>query len=326
LKKNKIYISAPHIANLFSYASYYGSSEQLLRLLLNDKKLDVCDPDNTVTEIEFLKVFRGLLASTNDNYFGLHYGCFLNIKALGFIAQLSLNATSIEQAIFILQTYFKNSFPLVAVEVINEKNNYVLKLTTTITETKLKKHVLDTVFCFLYRELKLMVTDDLLPQLILPYSNNSEYSKSLNTKVTRGNHYCFVFNNIVLETEINKKNAKRIEILLPKFLQMLDNDNGSYKPFSTQVRNMMLNMCCPELPTFEQIAVQLPLSARSIQRKLTFEGLSFRKISDDIKRELSSYLTKGSKMKTQDIAYLLGYSETSAYLHAAKKWKAELTS
>jgi AraC-like DNA-binding protein len=85
-------------------------------------------------------------------------------------------------------------------------------------------------------------------------------------------------------------------------------------------------MRCPELPIFEQVAVHFPSSNRSIQRKLTDEGLSFRKITDDIKNELSGYLSKGNKMKIQDIAYILGYSDLSAYLHAVKKWRTEFQS
>jgi len=71
------------------------------------------------------------------------------------------------------------------------------------------------------------------------------------------------------------------------------------------------------------VTVHFPLSNRTIQRKFTDEGLSFCKITDDIKSELSSYLSKGNKMKIQDIAFILGYSEPSAYLHAVKKWKTK---
>lgn len=80
-------------------------------------------------------------------------------------------------------------------------------------------------------------------------------------------------------------------------------------------------MCCPELPNFEQVAKQFPLSNRTIQRKLTDEGTSFRKITNSIKKELSKYLVKGKFLKTQDISLMLGYLEPSAYLHAVNKWK-----
>lgn len=319
-------VQAPHIANLLSYASYCGVSEKVLRDFLIDKNQDVCNPYNSVSENEFLMIFEKLMHSTSDRYFGLHYGCYLNIKAVGFIAQLSLNTSSIRQAILILQNYFQNSLPLVSLEVVEGKGKFILRLESIIEETTLRNQVLDVVYCFLYRELKLMVSNDLLPTLKIPYSNTSEYSKFLNVEVNKGVCYSFVFCIDILDAQINIKTASEIEVLLPKFLQMLDKKKLGYKSFSLQVRNMVLNMCCPELPTFDQVAVHFPLSNRTTQRKLTQEGLSFRKITDDIKNELSTYLSNGNKMKTQDIAYILGYSEPSAYLHAVKKWKTEFQS
>ena len=54
---------------------------------------------------------------------------------------------------------------------------------------------------------------------------------------------------------------------------------------------------------------------------LTSEGLSFGKITNEIKKELADYITKEGSIKTQDIAFILGYTNASAYLHARKKWQ-----
>ena len=170
-----------------------------------------------------------------------------------------------------------------------------------------------------------MLPKNIIPETEVPNSNISEFSNFLNVPVRVGGGYIFTFESTVLTTEINRKKVKEIEMLLPKYLQILDKKESGFKEFSIQVRNVILNMCNPELPTFEQVASQFALSHRTIQRKLTEEGLSFRKITDNIKSELSGYLSKGHKMKTQDIAYLLGYSEASAYLHAAGRWKTEIS-
>jgi len=314
-------ISAPHIANLFDYASYQGISESSLRQYLAKQGLDVCNQQNTVSETEFLNVFETLVNKSNNSYFGLYYGCYLNIKALGFIVELSLNASSIEQAVFLLKEYLVATFPLVSLSEKKENHSYSLQLDCPLEDVRLKNHLLDTVFCFIYRELKLMLSDELFPMLQLPCSNTKEYSKLLNSNVYKGDMHSIVFNNRVLKTEMNKKRVKEIEYLLPKFMMMLDKKKSGYMGFSRQMRNMILNMCCPELPAFAQVSNQFPLSDRTIQRKLTEEGLSFRKIADDIKKELSYYLAKGKFIKTQDIAYILGYSEPSAYLHAVKRWE-----
>lgn len=314
-------ISAPHIANLFDYASYQGISEHSLRAILIENELDVCNPINKVTKEDFLSVYQALIDKTNNSHFGLYYGCYLNIKALGFIVEVSLNASSIEQAVLILQEYLKATLPFVTLLVEEYDEVFTMQLDCNIKDEVLKNHLLDTVFCFIYRELKLMLPREFPFKLQLPYTNIEVYSILLGSEIEKGKRHSLAFSNEILKSEINQKRVKEIEILLPKFIMLLDNIN--YKDFSLQMRNMILNMCCPEIPTFRQVSKQFPLSDRTIQRKLTKEGRSFRKISDDVKKELSYYLAKGKKIKTQDIAYILGYSEPSAYLHAVKRWETE---
>ncbi|AFM05455.1 transcriptional regulator, AraC family [Bernardetia litoralis DSM 6794] len=315
-------IAAPHIANLFEYGSYQGINENILRTNLRENELDVCNPKKSVSKVEFLAIYEILANKTKSPNFGLHYGCYLNIKALGFISELSLNASSIEQAVIFLDEYLKSTFPLVTLSVGQNNNVYALELDCSIEDITLKNHILDTVFCFIYRELKLMLNDDFLLKLELPYIEINEYITLLSSEIFRGKKHLIELDSQVLSSEINRKRIKEIELLLPQFIKMLDNKN--YKEFSLQIRNMILNMCCPEIPTFGQVSKQFALSDRTIQRKLTEEGQSFRKISDNIKKELSYYLAKGKQIKTQDIAYILGYSEPSAYLHAVKRWEADI--
>lgn len=316
-------LAAPHIGNLFNYAAYKGISEATLRKHLLNSDLDVCSIENTIEDSEFIKVFEYIIKTEGSAYAGLNYGCYLNIKALGFISQITLNASNMAQAVFILQQYFDNAFPLVSLNTVESKKEYTLQLECNVQDKNARQHLLDAVYCFVYRELRLMVADDLLPKLQMPTKNSAVNSLLLNTEVEKGSTHSIIFDKDILDAEINTKRAKQIELLLPQFLKMLEKKKNGYKSFSLQVRNMVLNMCCPELPTFEQVLAQFPLSSRTFQRKLAEEDISFRRITDDIKKELSTYLSKGNKMKTQDIAFVLGYSEASAYLHAVKKWQLQ---
>jgi AraC-like DNA-binding protein len=313
-------LAAPHIGNLFNYATYKGISDVELRKYLLNPMLDVCSIENTVNDSEFLKVFEHIIKAESSDYTGLNYGCYLNIKALGFISQITLNASNMAQAVYILQQYFDNSFPLVSLKATESKRQYALQLECNIKNKNTKQHLLDAVYCFVYRELRLMISDELLPKIQMPTKDVEVSSLLLNAEVKKGSVHSIIFESAILDAEINTKREKQIELLLPQFLKMLEKKKAGYKPFSIQVRNMVLNMCCPELPSFEQVLLQFPLSSRTFQRKLYEEDISFRKITNDIKKELSSHLSKGNKMKTQDIAFVLGYSEASAYLHAAKKW------
>ncbi len=314
-------ISAPYIANLYEYGSYHGIDENTLRRFLNKINLDVCSPSNTINPLEFENTFSALYENSNDEYFGLHFGSFLNLKSLGLIYQLSLEASNLKQAVFLMKEYFINTFPIIQLETEESETHFEIKLNCSLKNSELRIQLLDTIVCFLYREISQMVTAEYLPQVRVPQTYIDEFSQFLNVEIEQGGDYLILFDKSVSKIPINKKRLNELEILLPKFLQLLDENKPQYGVFSTQVRNMILNMCNPELPNFEQVAKQFPLSSRTIQRKLTAEGFSFRKITDNIKRELSIYLSKGKSMKTQDIAYILGFSEPSAYLHAVKRWK-----
>lgn len=313
-------MSATHIANLFEFGSFQNINELSLRAFLVDPNMDVCNPNNFVTEAEFLAIFKVLISNSNNQYFGLNYGQYLNIKALGFILEISLNTSSIEQAVLILQQYLSHSFPLISLIVEQDEINYNLILDSKITDKKTKNHLLDIVYTFMHRELVLMLNEEFRPVLQLPYDNTQPYTLQLDAEIKKGKRHLISFNKQALKTEINKEKVKKIEHLLPEFMRMLEMEDNAFDNFSKQIRNMTLNMCSPEIPTFEQVSKQFPMSDRTIQRKLTSEGYSFRKISDQIKKELSTYLKIGKQLKTQDIAYILGYSEPSAYLHAVKRW------
>lgn len=68
------------------------------------------------------------------------------------------------------------------------------------------------------------------------------------------------------------------------------------------------------------IAQQLNLSSRTLQRKLQDAGFSFTQLVDDVRQELAERYLSDAKLDLVDIAFLLGYSEQSAFTRAYKRW------
>ena len=69
------------------------------------------------------------------------------------------------------------------------------------------------------------------------------------------------------------------------------------------------------------VARALSLSPRSLQRKLNLEGVSFRRLMDQTRRELAEQYFKDSTVSAAEVAYLLGFSETSSFCRAMRRWK-----
>jgi AraC-like DNA-binding protein len=68
------------------------------------------------------------------------------------------------------------------------------------------------------------------------------------------------------------------------------------------------------------VAAKLNLSTRTLQRKLQDAGLSFSELADQVRRELAERYLADAALDLVDIAFLLGYSEQSAFTRAYKRW------
>lgn len=72
-------------------------------------------------------------------------------------------------------------------------------------------------------------------------------------------------------------------------------------------------------PVLEQIAEQLGLTALGLQRRLRDAGLSFTQLVEQTRRELALHYLR-QRRPISELAPLLGYSETSAFSRAFRRW------
>jgi AraC-like DNA-binding protein len=70
----------------------------------------------------------------------------------------------------------------------------------------------------------------------------------------------------------------------------------------------------------DRIAARLHISTRTLHRRLEQEGTSFRHILHDVRRELAERHLQEGRLMIAEIAFLLGYSEASAFHRAFKRW------
>lgn len=74
------------------------------------------------------------------------------------------------------------------------------------------------------------------------------------------------------------------------------------------------------LPTVDNMASKLNMSAATLKRKLKSEGQSFREIKDDVLYKKSMRLLAESQQSIERIAEQLGYSDASNFAKAFKGW------
>jgi AraC-like DNA-binding protein len=73
-------------------------------------------------------------------------------------------------------------------------------------------------------------------------------------------------------------------------------------------------------PSMEAVAEVLKMTSRTLRRRLEAEGTSFVAIVDDVRCSLATEYLKTTKMSTDDIAMLLGFSDAANFRRALKRW------
>lgn len=76
-------------------------------------------------------------------------------------------------------------------------------------------------------------------------------------------------------------------------------------------------------PNLDALAERLHRAPRTLQRHLAEEGLSFRQLLDDTRRQLAQGYLQDQHLPLGEVAALLGYSEQSAFSRAFRHWHGD---
>lgn len=76
-------------------------------------------------------------------------------------------------------------------------------------------------------------------------------------------------------------------------------------------------------PGMDVIAQRLHIEERTLRRKLTAEGTSYRELADEVRSSIASELLVDGQLTVEEVAARLGYHDASAFSRAYKRWTGE---
>jgi AraC-like DNA-binding protein len=100
---------------------------------------------------------------------------------------------------------------------------------------------------------------------------------------------------------------------------MLDRLSGD-PTFLGKVRRAVTEGLAGGEPSLEATARRLSMSERTLQRRLQEGGTSHSELVEDVRRDLALRLLAERKRPIPEIAYLVGFCDTSTFYRAFKRW------
>jgi AraC-like DNA-binding protein len=91
-------------------------------------------------------------------------------------------------------------------------------------------------------------------------------------------------------------------------------------PWRLRVENAIVPLLPHGQANIGEIAPRLGVSRRTLTRLLASEGCTFREILDALRLDLAKSYLQEQNLPVSEVAWLLGYKESSAFDHACKRW------
>ncbi len=132
-------------------------------------------------------------------------------------------------------------------------------------------------------------------------------------------HTLFVLDRYALEQPLpqaNEVTARMCEAECQRLVERRRARTG----LSARVRDIILRRPA-QATDMEVLAAELCITSRTLRRRLSDEGTTFRALRDEALMTLAEELIGSARMKLADIAERLGYSDAAAFSHAFKRWK-----
>ena len=122
-----------------------------------------------------------------------------------------------------------------------------------------------------------------------------------------------------LDLPIRQTEASLDEFLKTAPAQLLVKFKNS-SSLTSRIREVLKTHIGEEMPTLNDVASRLYLSPQTLRRRLATEGKSYQTVKDNLRRDAAIHLLLRPELTFEDVAQQVGFSETSTFHRAFKKW------
>ena len=115
-------------------------------------------------------------------------------------------------------------------------------------------------------------------------------------------------------------NQALLEMLTPALASALG-ELQARSSIKEQVKVVLKRSLASGRPELSDVARDLGLSERTLQRRITEEGTSFRDLLVEARQELGRQLLSDPSAEIDEVACLLGYQDASSFYRAFRYWE-----
>ena len=290
----------------------------------------VNDPDGRLPVEAFSELWRAALERSGDPGLGLRVALAVPFGAYRVIDFLAASAPTVGEGLLRVARYFPLINPVLTWEIADDGSSKRMALTHPTIPGRLPRP---------YAEYALAVTilhcrhasgfEWPLVEVSFPFEappSTSEHVQAFRCPVHFGRSRAeFVLTRStwdLVNRDASSDLLGTLEVLAGKMLASLD----SQKLASAQVARLIVEELEGGEPSLSKVARRMAVSPRTLQRRLELEETSFADLLDETRRRFALVYMNERGIALTEIAYLLGFSQQSAFSRAFQRWCGEAPS
>jgi AraC-like DNA-binding protein len=115
-------------------------------------------------------------------------------------------------------------------------------------------------------------------------------------------------------------NAEVLSMVAPQLEAELA-EHLSRRTFRERAKLALKRLLAGQRPELRVVARELGVSARTLQRRLTDEAVTFQQLVAEARRELAHHYLRETQLELNETAYLLGYEDANSFFRAFQQWE-----
>lgn len=261
----------------------------------------------------------------DDDCFGLHFSTTIDIRDAGLLAYLGIASRTVEEAMHNLARYlrvFSEAYQI-ELKVAGETGTLtIIPLHSSYNQCRQAVEFSYGVLIHAYRQLSGKRITPVAVQFVHHRRSHVDaFAKQFGCPVKfNRNQGHIVFSRKTLAMPIGSSDDRLLAILKDHADDLLRKRPPHREEFLDQIERRLTELLPKGQARIKTIATELGMSERTLVRRLTELGMPFATLVDRLRQELASRYLAEDELSFTQIAFLLGYSNQSAFSVAYKRW------
>jgi AraC-like DNA-binding protein len=282
------------------------------------------EPEGFIPSSLFAGVLEEAAQATADDCFGLHFGENYNPRNIGPLVYVVLNSPTIRAGIENFERYLHVYNEAAKWFFTSEGNRGYIRYLLTDLGINSLRHSNEHAMTIAFNTLRMMVGSEWAPMEVQfaheAPEQTSEHLRIFHAPVSFG---CKT-NAIVIDRQFVEREVaaadQRLYQILKRYLDQVLSEMPREDSLLASVRRATAETMRAGDLKLARVAKQMAMSARTLQRQLKERGVDFKQLTDATRRRFAVNYLKDRKNTLTEVAFLLGYSELSAFHRAFKRW------